>query len=115
MTKAHRALEYGCHLLIIDLFPPGAFDPEGIQAAIWADLDPDESVSASPDAPFTIGAYAAEKFPEAEIERIGVGDSLPDMPLFLHDGFINTPLEDTYQIAYRGVPEFWRQILEKSA
>jgi hypothetical protein len=42
-----------------------------------------------------------------------VGDVLPDMPLFLQpDWYVNVPLESTYQAAYRGVPAYWRGILE---
>jgi hypothetical protein len=35
------------------------------------------------------------------------------MPLFLlPDRYVNAPLEATYQEAYRGMPAFWRNILE---
>jgi hypothetical protein len=35
------------------------------------------------------------------------------MPLFLRpDRYINAPLEATYQFAYEGMPEFWRDVLE---
>ena len=35
------------------------------------------------------------------------------MPLFLRtDHYVNVPLEATYESAYRGVPEFYRDILE---
>lgn len=113
VNKAHRALEYGCNLLVIDLFPPGPFDPQGIQAAIWADLDPDEEVAPVPGKPITLGAYSADKIPEAELECVGIGDPLPEMPLILDDGCVNTPLEETYASAYRGLPEYWREILER--
>jgi hypothetical protein len=44
---------------------------------------------------------------------VAVGDSLPDMPLFLDPGhYVHTPLEPTYQAAYRGVPKRWREILD---
>jgi hypothetical protein len=39
---------------------------------------------------------------------------MPDMPLFLRpDRYVSVPLEDTYQKAYRGMPAFWREILER--
>jgi hypothetical protein len=42
-----------------------------------------------------------------------VGDPLIDMPLFLDaDFYVNIPFEATYQTGYRGVPEFWRDVLE---
>jgi hypothetical protein len=38
------------------------------------------------------------------------------MPLFLHaERYVSVPLETTYQAAYRGVPAFWRAVLEKRA
>jgi len=45
-----------------------------------------------------------------------VGASLPDMPLFIRfDRYVNVPIERTYQAAYRGVPRFWREVLEETA
>ncbi len=37
VAKAVEFLEAGVHRLIIDLIPPGTFDPRGIHAAIWED------------------------------------------------------------------------------
>ena len=38
---------------------------------------------------------------------------LIDMPLFLDpDRYIYVPLEATYLAAYRGMPAFWREVLE---
>jgi hypothetical protein len=52
---------------------------------------------------------------EAYVEHLTVGDPLTDMPMFLDsDFYINIPLELTYQAAYRGVPAFWRDLLEGS-
>jgi len=35
------------------------------------------------------------------------------MPLFLTRGFyVNVPLESTYAFAYRGVPAYWRKVIE---
>jgi hypothetical protein len=33
--KAEDALRHGIHLLLIDLFPPGARDPNGVHSALW--------------------------------------------------------------------------------
>jgi hypothetical protein len=42
-----------------------------------------------------------------------VGAALPDMPLFLRpDRYVNVPLATTYDAAYRGMPAFWRGVLE---
>ena len=38
-------------------------------------------------------------------------DGLPAMPLFLDlDAYVTVPLEPTYEAAYRGVPEIWRDV-----
>lgn len=45
------------------------------------------------------------------MEHVAVGAELPQMPLFLRfDRYINVPLEETYQIAYRGMPAFCREV-----
>lgn len=39
--------------------------------------------------------------------------TLPDMPLFLSpDWYVHVPLETTYAQAYRGLSEFWRDVIE---
>ena len=49
----------------------------------------------------------------AYVEPVGVGDVLPDMPLFLtNDLHIMTPLEPTYQAAWDASPEELRLAIE---
>jgi len=46
-------------------------------------------------------------------EHFAIGSPLAEMPLFMRpDRHINVPLEPTYQAAYRGMPAFWRDVLE---
>jgi hypothetical protein len=112
-AKAYFALQSGCHLLIVDLFPPGPYDPRGIADEIvdWLGRD-DEDLD--PNKPLTLSSFVADPGrPEMYVERIAVGDPLPEMPLFLDpDWHIATPLETTYEQAYRGVPEVWREVIE---
>lgn len=35
VSKAEKLLLAGIHLLVVDLFPPGPRDPQGIHGAIW--------------------------------------------------------------------------------
>lgn len=50
------------------------------------------------------------------VEPVAVGDLLIDMPLFLAPGwYVNVPLEQTYQAAYRGVPRRFREVLETTS
>lgn len=58
VNKAVRAIEAGIHVLIIDPFPPGKRDPNGIHAAIWDELGGDP-YSMPADKPLTLVAYEA--------------------------------------------------------
>jgi hypothetical protein len=112
VEKAHSALYHGCHLLVIDLFPPGPYDPQGIHRAIWEPFEEADSLPAE-DKPLTLAAYVAATLPVVYLEPVAVGDVLRDMPLFLQsDWYINVPLEATYLAAYRGFPAYWRGVLE---
>jgi hypothetical protein len=114
VDKAVEFLHAGVHLLIIDLFPPGPRDPQGIHKAIWSEiLDDDFRLPA--DKPLTLVAYAAGLVKRAYIEPVAVGDVLPDMPVFLEpDIYVLVPLESTYQAAFDAVPRRWREELEKA-
>jgi hypothetical protein len=116
VEKAYAALRHGCHLLLIDLFPPGSHGPAGLHAAIWEELGAaDDDPPWPADKPLTLASYMAAPLPEAFLEPIAVSDVLPEMPLFLQvDGHIAVPLEATYQAAYRGMPAYWRGKLEAS-
>lgn len=119
LDKAFSALRHGYHLLLIDLFPPGPFDPAGIHGAIWAEIE-DARYRSPPDRPLTLAAYEARRpqtpatiSPTAYVEPIAVGSVLPEMPLFIEPGwYVNAPLEETYTAAWKGVPERWRRVIE---
>lgn len=113
--KAFEALRSDVNLLVVDLFPPGAHDPCGMHGAIRQRLlDADEpDYDIDPIEPLTLAAYIADRRVDAYIEHVAVGAALPAMPLFLRDDrYVNVPLEETYQVAYRGMPEFWRDVIE---
>ena len=42
VRKAHEALASGIHLLLVDLFPPGPRDPQGVHRAVWGDWHSNE-------------------------------------------------------------------------
>lgn len=108
VSKAVELLEAGIHLSVIDLFPPGRRDPQGIHGAIWAEIE-DDGFELPPDKPLTVVAYSAGLVKRAFIDTVAVGDPLPDMALFLDpDSHIDVPLEQTYQSAWQAVPEYWR-------
>lgn len=115
VDKAVAALDEGYQLLILDLFPPGPFDPNGIHGAL-CDRIADHSFDAPKDRPLTLVAYSAGEHFRAYVEPFAVGDELADMPLFLDPGhYIYVPLEATYMEAWRGVPERWRRVIEGRA
>lgn len=113
-SKAASALDAGVHLLLVDLFPPGPHDPYGMHGAILQRLeDSDEPYDLPAEEPLTLAGYAAGPQVDVYLEHVAVGASLPDMPLFLRpDRYVEVPMESTWQAAYRGVPEFWRGVLE---
>jgi Protein of unknown function (DUF4058) len=114
--KAVSALRSGIHLLLVDLFPPGLCGPQGMHYIIHQFLDPFAEPDLSADEPLTLAGYVAGPRVEAYLEHVAVGSVLPEMPLFLRpDRYVNLPLEATYQEAYRGMPEFWRSVLEGPA
>lgn len=112
VEKVLAMLRAGCHLLVIDLLPPGPHDPHGVHGAIWEYFDP-QDYEPPAGKPLTLAAYQAGEMPEAYLEPTAVGSDLPSMPLFLQAGwYVDVPLETTYQMAYRGVPAYWRRVLE---
>ncbi len=116
VAKACDALDAGVHLLMIDLFPPGASDPDGLHAAIIRRLQRSDEVYDLPtDKPLTFASYAAGEPIEVYLENLAVGSPVPDMPLFLtSDRYVTAPLRSTYDTAYVSFPAKYRQILEKS-
>ncbi len=115
VAKAVEALDAGVHLLIIDLIPPGSFDPRGIHAAIWEQYT-GQSFTPPPGKPLTLAAYVGGEVFEAYVEPTAVGSPLIDMPLFLDpDAYVPTPLQMTYQSAWEAVPAVWRRALDSGA
>jgi hypothetical protein len=108
LDKLAAALDNGCHLLVIDLHPPGAFDPHGVPAAFWG-----AAARVNVEQPLSLAAYRACDIPTAYFEPVAVGGTLPDMPLFLTpEHYVNVPLESTYLAAWRGVPARWKRVIE---
>jgi Protein of unknown function (DUF4058) len=112
LSKAFDLLEARVHLLIVDPFPPTSRDPDGIHAALW-DEDDQKPFQLPADKRLTLVAYECALTTRAFIEPVGIGDPLPEMPLFLEpERFVNVPLEATYQTAFAVQPERWKRVLE---
>ncbi len=114
VEKAISALRRGVHLLVIDLFSPGPHDPSGIHGSIVEALEQHGESYVVPTAtPLTLASFAAGRPVDIYLEHLSVGDALQEMPLFLRpDRYVYVPLESTYQSTYRGMPAFWRDVLE---
>lgn len=109
--KAQQALLSGIHLLIVDLFPPTARDPDGIHRAIWSQED-DGDFALPDDKPLTCVSYLGCPGAEVFLDPVAVGERLPDMPLFLTRSiYTPVPLEATYQATWEGMPDFLRDVL----
>jgi hypothetical protein len=104
VEKSAELLRQGIHLLLIDLFPPGPRDPQGIHKALWDEFQ-EEDFALPPDKPLTLAAYDAGPPRVAYVEPLAVGDMLPAMPLFLKPEFyVPAPLEATYQATWDVFP-----------
>ena len=111
VEQSAELIEQGIHLLVIDLFPPGRRDPQGIHKAIWDEFV-EEDLERPADRPLTLVSYDAQPLPIAYVEPVAVGDMLPDMPIFLRPGrHVPAPLEATYQTAWTFFPAPLKRLL----
>jgi hypothetical protein len=105
VEKSLAFLQQGIHLLIIDLFPPSRWDPQGIHKAIWDEIQ-DEPFELPHNQPLTLAAYSAGVRTTAYVEPVAVGIPLPDMPVFLGpDSSVSAPLETSYRATWETCPE----------
>jgi hypothetical protein len=112
VRKAAEFLSHRVHLLIVDLQPTTARDPQGVHGAIWDEVAGQEYARPAYK-PLTLAAYESGAVVRAFVEPVGVGDALIDMPLFLDPGrYVAAPLEETYRAAFDSVPRRWRTVLE---
>jgi hypothetical protein len=109
------ALRAGIHVLILDLFPPGRHDPNGLHEAIIQQFSPSTYELPVPDGR-TFAAYIGGPRDKAFIAHPRVGEELPVMPLFLTpEWYVNVPLASSYDMAWRGTPTVWREALTPPA
>jgi hypothetical protein len=112
VEKAIDFLRRGIHLLIVDLFPPTPRDPLGMHKVIWDEIhEEDFAFPKGKDRILASYETGGERF--AYVEPVAVGDSLPEMPLFLATGVhIRVPLEPTYRAVWDASPEEMRTAVE---
>jgi hypothetical protein len=113
VRKSAELICQNVHILVIDLFPPRRWDPQGIPKAIWDEFLGDEEVELAPGKPLTLASFDAGSELGGYLESIAVGDVLPDMPLFLApETYVPAPLEASYQETWKDFPAALKGLLE---
>lgn len=105
-------LRAGIHVLVVDILPPTPRDPFGIHKVIWDEIEERDFVL-PPGKDRILASYETGDVRAWYVEAVGVGDALPDMPLFLANGWhVPVPLESTYQATWAATPEVMRTAVE---
>lgn len=113
VDKTVDFLGQGIHVLIIDLFPPSTRDPQGIHKVIWDEIW-EEPFELPLDKSLTLAAYSAGVPKTSYVQPVAVGDSLPDMPVFLDSAtYILAPLEPTYLATWETCPQPLRELIAR--
>jgi hypothetical protein len=111
VEKAADLISHGVHLLVIDLFPPTKRDPSGIAKAIWDEFE-EQEMPLPAGRPLTLSACDAGPDRTMYVNFAGVGDPLPEVPLFIRPGtYVAVPLESTYETAWRRFPTPLKRLL----
>ncbi len=117
VDKTVDFLNSGVHVVMIDLFPPNALNPDGLHKPIWEEFGKD-TFRLPPDEPMLLASYRSEgpaegDGSEAFLEPLAMGAAIPDMPAFLEpDFYVNVPLEETYMRAWQSCPKDMRYLVE---
>jgi hypothetical protein len=112
VAKAVDFIRNGIHFVAVDLFPPGAREPNGLAQAIWDELVGEPLANRPAEKPLTVAAFDAGDELTAYVDGLAVGDPLPDAPLFLAPGwYVNVPLEETYIASWNVTPRPIRELV----
>jgi hypothetical protein len=111
-----KTLEYmrnRVHVLVVDPFPPTRRDPCGLHKLIWDEFL-EEDFALPKDKNRILASYEMDRTGQtAFVEVVGVGDALPDMPLFVaREVHVMVPLESTYMVAWTASPDALRTAVE---
>ena len=112
VAKAVEFIRNGIDFLVIDPFPPGPREPEGIAQAIWNELVGEPLANRTAEKSLVVAAYDAGEPLTAYVDSLAIADPLPDSPLFLAPGwYVNVPLEQTYQASWAVTPKPIRDLV----
>lgn len=113
VDKSVPFLREGIHVLVIDLFPPTPRDPLGIHKVLWDEVGEDVPFAFPAEKDRILASYQTGDARAAYVEPVAVGDTLPDMPLFLTSRLhVPVPLEPTYQATWDATPQELRLAVE---
>lgn len=104
VNRAAGAISSNVHMLIVDLFPPNEWNPDGVHKPIWDRLQ-DSPLEMTAGKALTLVSYSAGVEATAYLEPAAVGDVLSDMPIFVTDDqYVLCPLEATYMASWNVFP-----------
>lgn len=117
VEKTVELLHEGIHVLIVDVFPPTLRDPLGVHKLIWDQINDQRPFALPPGKDRILASYERGYHWAAYVEPVGVGDKLPDMPLFLTRDLtpnlhVRVPLESAYQATWAAMPDELRTAVE---
>lgn len=113
VAKAVDFLRNGIHVLIVDPFPIGTHDPDGLDRLIWEEMADGTLGTRPAGKPLSVAAFDAGPPLTAYAEELAVGDPWPESPLFLAPGwYVNVPLERTYLTSWEVTPRPIRELVE---
>ena len=105
VEKTVEFIEAGVHVLVVDLFPPTVRDPKGLHKLIWDEIE-EQPFELPQGLDRLLMSYQAGRENVAYIEPLAIGDTMPDMPLFLTPELhVKIPLETTYEATWNALPQ----------
>jgi Protein of unknown function (DUF4058) len=111
LDKAVAALDSGIHLLLVDVYPPGPRDPQGIHGVLLNEIGTTDYVLGR-ERPLSAVAYIGGDVIEAFVAHFAVGEPIPQMPLFLtRENYVPVPLDAAYMAAWEDVPPPYQEVL----
>ena len=112
VEKSVDFIRAGVHILIVDLFSPTPRDPQSVHQLIWNEID-DQAFNMPKGKDRLLVSYQSGPEKVAYIEPLSVGESMPDMPLFLTSRLhVKVPLQSTYQITWETLPQALKDAVE---
>lgn len=112
LAKMVQAVDQGIQLMMLDPLPPGRHDPQGMHKLLWERIGEDVGFEFPAGEDRVLASYEIDDLKTAFVETAGVGQPLPDMPLFLLPGHhVMVPLEAAYDAAWADTPKSIKRLL----